>query len=95
MCVRDPVPRDAFAPRATCATCLGPSEVVPGGYVVYIDGQLKDITNLLTTNLDAHDVTFLKSNIDDCDQPVGLQAPAPPESFDAAAAPDPSIRPRG
>ena len=95
MCVRDPVPRDAFASRSACATCFGPSEVVPGGYTVYIDGQLKDVTNILTTNLDAHDITFVKSHIDEWEQPLGIQAPAPPESFDAAAAPDPSIKPRG
>ena len=46
MCVRDPADRDAFAARAHPSVVFGPSEAVPGGYVVYQDGRLKDLTNV-------------------------------------------------
>ena len=95
MCVRDPPPRDAFTARSSCATCFGPSETVSGGYVVYIDGQLRDVTNISVTDLSVHEVAFVKSRIADWDQPIGLQPSAPTDSFDPAAAADPSVRPRG
>ena len=51
MCVRDPVPRDAFAARSLPATIFGPSEEVPGGYIVYLDRILKNVTNVAVTDL--------------------------------------------
>ena len=95
MCVRDLVPRDAFAARSLPATIFGPSEEVPGGYIVYLDGILKNVTNIAVTDLTPHEITFVKSHVDEWQQPSGLQAPAAPEAWDAAHAPDPSIRPRG
>ena len=93
MAVRDPPYRDAFSVRAHPATVFGPSELVPGGYVVYRDGKLRDLTNLSATTLNAHDLVWVKDNIDSWSEPVGFQDPMPAEAYDAALAQDPSVRP--
>ena len=92
MCVRDPVPRDAFEARAHPSVVFGPSEAVPGGYVVYQDGRLKDLTNVVVSDLEPHDLVWVKSNAERWSEPVGVQAPVQREAWDPAAAGDPSVR---
>ena len=90
--MRDLVYRDAFVPRALPSVVLGPSESVPGGYVVYKDGRLADYTNVVVSNLDTHDLQWVKSSIDRWQEPVGVQLQLQPEVWDPAATPDPSMR---
>ena len=92
MAVRDPAYRDAFAARAHPAVVFGPSESVPGGYITYADGRLKDLTNVAVTSLEAHDMAWVKGNLDLWEEPVGVQRPLRPEAWDPAHAADPSVR---
>ena len=92
MAVRDPAYRDAFAARAHPAVVFGPSESVPGGYITYADGRLKDLTNVAVTSLEAHDMSWVKGNLDLWEEPVGVQRPLRPEAWDPAHAADPSVR---
>ena len=63
--------------------------------MVYKDGKLSDMTNVVVSNLDVHEVTWVKSNLDSWQEPVGMQPAAPTDAWDPAHAPDPSIhRPR-
>ena len=40
---------------------FGPSENVPGGYVVYLDGRLRDMTNVAVTSLDPEDIVCVEA----------------------------------
>ena len=91
MCVRDPSYRDAFAARAHPSVVFGPSEMVPGGYVCYADGRLKDLTNVVVTSLETHDLTWVKGNIDSWEEPAGVQQPLRPGAHDPSHAGDPSV----
>ena len=46
MVVRDPKPRDAFAPRAELAVLLGPADSFTGSYWVYARGRIFPRANL-------------------------------------------------
>ena len=91
MAVRDPSYRDAFAARSHPAVAFGPSESVPGGYVIYADGRLKDMTNIAVTDLEPHDLTWVKANLDNWQEPAGVQQPLRPEAWDPLHAGDPSV----
>ena len=92
MCVQDPVPRDAFTARAHPSVVFGPSELVPGGYVVYRDGKLTDLTNVTVSSLEDHDIAWVKGNIEQWQEPVGMQTPIRSQAWDPAHAADPSVR---
>ena len=61
MGVKDPVPRNAFVPRALPATAFGPSERVPGGMIVFQDGRLKEVVNLQPSELGAEEISFFRN----------------------------------
>ena len=71
MVVKDPHDHDSFNARSHPASIFGPSEMVPGGYVVYTDGKLRELTNVPVTSLELEEITFVKANIDKWDEPVG------------------------
>ena len=48
MVVEDPPTQDAFMPRSMPATVFGPSATVPGGYLIYQRGKLRDVVNVQT-----------------------------------------------
>ena len=75
MAVQDPAHQDAFAGRSHPATIFGPSELVPGGYLIYANGRLKDMTNVAVTNLDPPDLTWVKANLESWREPVGIHQP--------------------
>ena len=79
MLVRDPTPKNAFAPRALPATVFGPSSSVPTGYWTYQTGLVKCRTSLQPQGLNAEELTWVKinmSNWDTPDAPMSLPEPA-------------------
>ena len=40
------------------------------------------MTNVVVSNLDVHEVTWVKSNLDSWQEPVGMQPVAPPAAWD-------------
>ena len=61
MVFQHPPPRNAFAPRSLLAAVFGPSERVPGGMLVYQGGRLKEVRNLLVSDMLAEEITFVKA----------------------------------
>ena len=60
--------------------------------MVYQDGRLKDLTNVIVSNLEPHDLTWVKANVEAWQEPAGVQAPLHSEAWGPAAAGDPSVR---
>ena len=85
MLVRDPVPRNAFLPRAEPATIFGPSSSVPGGFWCYQHGEIKCKTNLAVQGLTEEDIRWVKCNMDNW-SPPDCPLPVPePQKYDAAS----------
>ena len=50
------------------------------------------MTNIVVSDLEPHDLTWVKSNFETWAEPTGIQAPIRQEAWDPAAAGDPSVR---
>lgn len=87
MVVIDLVPRNAFVPRATPATVFGPSLRVPGGYVVYHQGRLREVVNLQVSEMTAEEVAVVKATMGDHEPPFALARPPTSEDWDARKLP--------
>ena len=93
MVVKNPVPRNAFVPRATPGTVFGPSERVPHGMVVFQDGRLKEVVNLQISELNAEEISFVKARMDDWGTPIAPLKPPTSEDWDATKVQD--LEPNG
>ena len=82
MLVQDPKPRNAFVPRSQPCTVFGPSSRVPGGYVLYQDGKVRESVNLQPSNLEAEELTFVKAHLKDWDTPIAPSDPPQSEGWD-------------
>ena len=70
MIVRDPAPRHAWVPRAMPGRVFGPSDRVPGAYIVFQDGRLKEVVNLQTSAMTAEELVFVKAHLGDYGPPI-------------------------
>ena len=85
MLVRDPQPRNAFAPRAGPATIFGPRSSVSGGMWTYQRGAVKCRTNLAVKGMSQQDLSWVKIHMVNRDPP---DAPLPlpePQLYDSCS----------
>ena len=81
--VTDPTPRNAFLPRALPATLFCPSHRVPGGYIVFQNGHLREIVNVQHADLEPEDILFVKAHMHEWQEPVRPCDPPARVSWDA------------
>merc|ERR1711972_137622 len=60
-----------MGPRSLPATVFGPAERVSGGYVVYQNGRLKEVTNINYTSLQPEELVYVKGHISEWGTPEG------------------------
>ena len=82
MVVIDPAPRNSFMPRATPATVFCPSSRVPGGYIVYHQGKLREVVNLQISSMTAEEVSVVKATMSYHGPPFTLLPPPTVEDWD-------------
>ena len=83
MVVLDPAPKNSFVPRSTPATVFGPSSRVPGGYIVFHQGRLREVVNLQISSMTAEEVAVVKGTMKLHEPPFALMTPPTSESWDA------------
>ena len=85
MIVRDPVPRNAFVPRAEPGTIFAPSSSVPTGFWTYQKGHTRVRTHIQAQGCDREDLTWIKVNLANWDPPDGPQGLPDAAEYDAAS----------
>ena len=81
MLVRDPKPRNAFVPRSMPCTIFGPSSRVPGAYILFQDGRIREAVNVLASDLEPEELTFVRAHLLDWETPVSPSLPPPAEEW--------------
>ena len=79
----DPVPRNAFLPRALPATVFGPCDTVPGGYWIYQNGKVVAKRNIQTSGIPMEELNILKATWDEHETPISPEVPPEAGLFDA------------
>ena len=69
MIVKDPAPRNAFAPRAEPATIFGPSASIASGFWTYQKGKTAVKANIQPRGLEDTDINFIKAHLHEWDAP--------------------------
>ena len=82
MIVKDPKPRNSWAPRAEPATVFGPSSSVSGGMWTFYRGAIKVRTNLAIQGMNEEDSSWVKIHMDSWDPPDGPLLLPEPELYD-------------
>ena len=89
MIVQDPKSRNAFVPRSWPATVFGPSTSVPGGMIVYQNGRLREVVNLVASPLAPEELVYVKAKLADYDEPFAPTEPPTCRDWDARLADGP------
>ena len=72
-----------FLPRALPATLFCPSARVPGGYIVFQNGFVKEVVNVTAADLQPDELTFVKAHLQDWEPPIRPCEPPEATAWDA------------
>lgn len=89
MVVQDPKSKNAFVPRSLPATVFGPSQSVPGGYIVFQAGRLKEVVNLVASDLGPEELTNVKAHFENWEDPHGSTILPSAATWDATVVEEP------
>ena len=86
----DPVPRNAWLPRAMPATIFGPCDSIPNGMWVYQNGKVFPKVNIQTAGMTEEEINIVKASWDDYEIPISRVAPPSNGLYEAMNADLPS-----